>query len=53
MKRTVKTDAMILIIIVSINVTMFALGMVFNKAAFIGALLPINLMILAVISKMN
>jgi hypothetical protein len=53
MKRTVKTDAMILIIIVSINVTMFALGMVFNKAAFIGALLPINIMICAVIGEFD
>jgi hypothetical protein len=53
MKRTVKTDAMILVIVVSVNVIMFVLGTVLNEAAFIGALLPIDIMICAVISKLD
>lgn len=53
MKRTVKTDAMILIVVVSVNVIMFMLGMVYDNAAFIGALLPINIMICAVLGELD
>lgn len=53
MKRLFKTDKAIYSTVAAFNAIMLLSGIVFNNIGFWGALLPINIMICAVLSKLD
>ena len=53
MKQLVKNELAVFTIVVSINVIMFMFAIVYDNGAFAGALIPIDLMICAVLSKVD